>query len=69
MNQLKKSQELILGKSVTLEDFVSVARYGAQVSFSEIYKQRVSRARALVDRWVELERQHFSGQFFRGEIA
>lgn len=56
LNQLKKSQELILGKSVSLEDFVSVARYGAQVSLSEIYKQRVSRARALVDRWVERER-------------
>ena len=54
MQTEKKS--LVLGAPITLEDFVSVARFGRKVEFSPAYAERVNRSRALVEQWVEEER-------------
>ena len=53
---MKAMETLILGQPITLEDFVSVARFGRKVEFSPDYAQRVRRSRALVEQWVEEER-------------
>lgn len=42
---------VVLGKSVSIEDVVKVARYHEKVSFSEEYVKRVERCRAHVDRF------------------
>lgn len=49
-------ETLILGSSITLEDFVAVARFGAKVEFSPAYTARVQKSRALVEKWVEQEK-------------
>lgn len=41
-----------LGSPIGLQDFLAVARGGAQVAFSEEYRSRVNRSRALVERWI-----------------
>ena len=56
MNWLDEKNVLVLGEPITLEDFVSVARFGRKVEFSPEYIQRVNRSRALVEQWVEEER-------------
>ena len=53
---MEEMKALILGEPITLEDFVSVARFGRKVEFSPEYAARVDRSRALVERWVEEER-------------
>jgi histidine ammonia-lyase len=53
---MEEMKALILGEPITLEDFVSVARFGRKVRFSPEYAARVDRSRALVERWVEEER-------------
>ena len=52
----KESQAVVLGMPITLKDFIAVAREGAEVEFSEEYKTRVKRSRALVERWVDEEK-------------
>lgn len=44
---------LTLGEAISLEDFVSVARGGVQVEFSDMYCERVKNSRRLVERWVQ----------------
>jgi len=56
MNRLDDKSVLVLGEPITLEDFVSVARFGRKVEFSPEYIERVDRSRALVEKWVEEER-------------
>ena len=53
---MEEMKTLVLGEPITLEDFVSVARFGRKVEFSPAYTERVARSRALVERWVEEER-------------
>ena len=53
---MEEMNALILGEPITLEDFVSVARFGRKVEFSPEYIERVNRSRALVEKWVEEER-------------
>ncbi len=53
---MEEMKTLVLGEPITLDDFVSVARFGRKVEFSPAYTERVSRSRALVERWVEEER-------------
>ncbi|HEY3426745.1 MAG TPA: histidine ammonia-lyase [Negativicutes bacterium] len=49
--------ELVLGDHpVTLEEFVAVARYGAKVSFSSGYRERVCRSRGLVEKFLQEKR-------------
>ncbi|WP_283609901.1 HAL/PAL/TAL family ammonia-lyase [Faecalispora anaeroviscerum] len=49
-------KSITLGPDITLEDLVSVARHGAKVEFSEDYRGRVNRSRALVEQWVDQNR-------------
>lgn len=56
MNKRKNSRKVELGNPICLEDFVAVARYGAEVTFSEEYCARVRKSRKLVEKWVEEER-------------
>lgn len=49
-------KSITLGPDITLEDLVSVARHGARVDFSEDYRERVNRSRALVEQWVDQNR-------------
>ena len=43
---------IVLGPKLALNDFVAIARFGARVSFSVEYRQRVERSRSLVEKWV-----------------
>lgn len=45
-------RDVVLGGRIGLPDLVAVARHHAKVSFSEIYCSRVSRSRALVEKWI-----------------
>lgn len=45
-----------LGKRISLEDLAAVARFGAQVEFSEDYRNRVKISRKLVEEWVSKEK-------------
>ncbi|WP_201754695.1 aromatic amino acid ammonia-lyase [Pseudoflavonifractor sp. 60] len=53
---MEEMKTLVLGEPITLDDFVSVARFGRKVEFSPEYIERVERSRALVEQWVEEER-------------
>lgn len=41
----KKLLKVTLGKAIGIEELVAVARYGAEVAFSESYKKRVNKCR------------------------
>ena len=56
MENSKNIKKVELGNPIHLEEFVAVARYGAEVVFSEEYCRRVKRSRTLVEKWVEEER-------------
>lgn len=45
--------EVVLGEPMDIKKFIAVVRDHAKVEFSEEYKERVNRARALVDKWVD----------------
>ncbi|MCL7748785.1 HAL/PAL/TAL family ammonia-lyase [Halalkalibacter alkaliphilus] len=49
-------KKVALGNAMTLEMFVSIARDGAHVDFSDAYRQRVEKSCELVTRWMEEER-------------
>ncbi|MFC0470152.1 aromatic amino acid ammonia-lyase [Halalkalibacter kiskunsagensis] len=49
-------KKIALGNAITLDMFVSIARYGAHVVFSDTYRQRVERSCQLVNKWIEEER-------------
>ena len=50
-------KEVTLGPdAIKLEEFVAVARYGARVTFSRAYVERVTRSRKLVDKFFEENR-------------
>ena len=59
MADAKDIKEVVLGRQVTLDDVVAVARFGAKVSMSELYKERVNRSRAIVDRAVAKGRRMY----------
>lgn len=50
-------KEVTLGGRVRLEELVAVARYGAKISFSDDYKGRVNKCRALVEQFVRENRR------------
>lgn len=56
MNNSRNITKVELGNPIRLEEFVAVARYGAEVTFSEEYCSRVKKSRKLVEKWVEEER-------------
>ncbi len=51
MEMAKKA--ILLGEPISLESFISVARHGARVEFSDAYCERVNHSRRLVERWVQ----------------
>lgn len=54
---IKQIEEVILGKhKISLEEFIAVARYGAKISFSEEFSQRVNKSRGLVEKFLEEQR-------------
>ena len=50
---MEEMKNLVLGQPITLEDLVSVARFGRGVEFSPAYTERVNRSRTLVEGWVD----------------
>lgn len=50
------NKTVTLGEELTLEDFIDVARHHAAVEFSETYKEKIQKSRALVEKCVEEER-------------
>lgn len=52
----RMARTIELGGKIDLEDFLAVVRDKAQVTFSEAYKARVNKSRALVEQWVEEEK-------------
>jgi histidine ammonia-lyase len=49
----KDIKKVTLGDTITLEEFVAVARFGAYVEFSDAYRHRVERSRRLVEKWIK----------------
>jgi histidine ammonia-lyase len=49
----KDIKKVTLGDTITLEEFVAVARFGAYVEFSDTYRHRVERSRRLVEKWIK----------------
>lgn len=49
-------KKIALGNAITLEMFVSIARDGVHVDFSDAYRQRVERSCQLVNKWIDEER-------------
>lgn len=56
MNEENKIKQVMLGAAIDLEEFVAVARCGAEVDFSAQYRERVKKSRMLVEQWVAEER-------------
>ncbi|MFB5662963.1 histidine ammonia-lyase [Alteribacillus sp. HJP-4] len=49
----KQLKDVTLGHTITLEEFGSVARYGAYVEFSDSYRQRVEHSFTLINKRME----------------
>lgn len=49
----KDIKKVILGDTLTLEEFVGIVRFGANVEFSDDYRQRVVRSRQFVEKWIK----------------
>ena len=56
METSKEIEKVILGDFLHLEEFVAIARYHAEVAFSQEYIERVSKSRTLVEKWVDEEK-------------
>lgn len=56
MKNIAGIKSIVLGKHICLEELVAVARFGAQVDFSEDYRKRVKISRELVEQWVSEEK-------------
>ncbi|MGN7295923.1 HAL/PAL/TAL family ammonia-lyase [Ferdinandcohnia sp. SAFN-114] len=49
-------KKVVLGHEITLDEFVSIARFGTQVEFSDEYRRRVEKSCQLVNKWIDEER-------------
>ena len=49
-------KQVVLGKDISIEEFIAVARFGARVEFSEEYKERVRQSRKSIEVCVEKEK-------------
>lgn len=56
MRDCSTIKEVVLGKPICLEEFIAVVRFGAKVEFSDEYRARVEKSRALVEHWVSEEK-------------
>lgn len=52
----KPKQQVMLGERLSLQDFVAVARFHAELHFAPAYEERVAKNRAVVERWIEERR-------------
>ncbi|MCR2020844.1 aromatic amino acid ammonia-lyase, partial [Blautia pseudococcoides] len=52
----EKMTKVVLGRKLTIEEFMAVVRFHAEVDFSPEYRQRVERSRKIVETCVEEER-------------
>lgn len=58
ITEAKRIRQVRLGAApVTLEEFVSVARFGAKVSFSQEYLEQVTRSRQLAEKFLAENRK------------
>lgn len=48
-----QNSRLVLGEAIDLDQFMSVVRHGAKVEFSPEYEARVTKARKLIEKWVD----------------
>ncbi len=51
-----EQKTIVLGNTLTLEDFMEVVRNRGKVEFSQAYRQRVEKSRKMIERCVEEER-------------
>ena len=51
----EKMTKVVLGRKLTIEEFMAVVRFHAEVDFSPEYRQRVERSRKIVETCVEEE--------------
>lgn len=56
MKDSENITKVVLGNPIDLDDFAAVARFGAQVEFSDEYRERVAASRKLVEQWVAEEK-------------
>lgn len=56
MSKERNKEKIILGGHLSLEEFVEIARFKAEVEFSPEYCERVKKSRKLVEKWVDEER-------------
>ncbi|MFR5880521.1 MAG: aromatic amino acid lyase [Cloacibacillus evryensis] len=59
IKEARDIKEVVLGREAALEELAAVARFGAKVFFSEEYKERVNKCRALVDQFVKEQRRMY----------
>jgi len=57
MDRAGAVKSVVLGGEITLPDLVAVARFGAEVSFGNDFKQRVKKSRGLVEQFVKENRR------------
>lgn len=50
---MKQMEPFFLGPDIDLDTFVEIARFNRPVAFSEKYRTRVEKNRALVERWIQ----------------
>ncbi|MGP7816949.1 HAL/PAL/TAL family ammonia-lyase [Niallia sp. 01092] len=53
---IKEIKKVTLGGSLTIEEFIAVARFGADIEFSVDYCNRVKKSRQLVENWIKEDR-------------
>ena len=49
-------EKVILGKEISIEEFMAVARFHSQVEFSQEYEERVKKSREIIEVCVEQEK-------------
>lgn len=54
--QMWEKDSVCLGGDLSLDQFMQVVRFGAEVVFAEEYRTRVIESRALIEKWVQEER-------------
>ena len=57
MDRAGAVKSVVLGGEITLPYLVAVARFGAEVSFGNDFKQRVKKSRGLVEQFVKENRR------------
>ncbi|WP_181444394.1 histidine ammonia-lyase [Bacillus sp. 03113] len=53
---IKEIKKVTLGGPLTIEEFIAVARFGADIEFSDDYCNRVKKSRQLVENWIKEDR-------------